>query len=261
LIASALLSIVLALVVFYWKYDLSWERPTLENLIDMFHYGIRYYAGKISNQVNFRMGTIILALFATTEEIGLFAVAISLTSRIDIIPSTVMTVLMPRVAGDSTKRGDVSAMCARLSAVICGLLLLILAIFTKPIVAILFSTDFYSAVPLIRILAIGFLVRCTCKIFVPYFLGINRPGISSISVIPGVLVNLLVLWILLPVIGLPAAALGTTISYFVSSTILVIAFSKLSKLRFHEIWRYRRSDFEVCYNASSWVKSKLPFRS
>ncbi|MHC5172664.1 MAG: hypothetical protein ACYSPJ_02710 [Planctomycetota bacterium] len=63
----------------------------------MFHYGLRYYVGKISNQVNFQLGTLILAFFATQEQIGIFAVASQVTARAMLVPDALATVLMPRV--------------------------------------------------------------------------------------------------------------------------------------------------------------------
>ncbi len=89
---------VVILVFFRRKYDLSWVRPELRDVGRMLHYGIRYYFGKISNLVNVEIGTIILAFFASKSEIGLFAVASHLVTQAMIIPDTLTTVLIPRVA-------------------------------------------------------------------------------------------------------------------------------------------------------------------
>ncbi|MBA7506225.1 hypothetical protein ES706_04906 [subsurface metagenome] len=235
--------IVSTLLFFRWKYDLTWEKPSLESLWEMFHYGARHYIGKIGNQVNFRIGTIILALFATKEEVGLFAVASQMAAQAIMIPDAVTTILIPRVAGDKEGKRELVAQCSRLSGLVCGMLLLILAVFARPIVAVLFSRSFLPAVPLIQILAVGVVVRCACKVFVSYLVGTNRPGIASTGVAIGTVVNLVTLWLLLPVMGLPGAAIGMVAGYFVSSTFLTLGFSRFSGLSFAEIWWYRRADW------------------
>ena len=234
-----------ALFLFWWKCDARWVRPSAKSLLDMFHYGVRYHIGKISNLMNFQIGTIILALFATKADVGLFAVASQVTFRAMMIPDALTTVLIPRLAQDKTGKRNLVAQCSRLTALFCGLLLMLVAVFARPIVTVIFSPAFLPSVPLIRILALGVFVRSVCKVFVPYLLGTNHPGIASLSVAVGMLLNLIVLWLLLPMVGLLGAALAVTVSYFASSAILVVSFSRLSQLKIREIWGFRRLDWAL----------------
>ena len=245
------------LILFRWKCGATLVKPSIRNLQEMFHYGVRYYAGKISNLMNFQMGTIILALFATKDEIGLFAVASQVTSKAMMIPDSLTAVLIPKAAADKTGKGELIAQCSRLTILICGVLLLILAVFAKPIVRLLFSPDFLPAVSLIRILTVGVVVRCGCKVFVPYLLGTNHPGIASISVATGMFVNLAILWLLLPVIGLPGAALGVIGSYFVSSAILTFGFSRYSGIKIRQIWKFNSSDLAIVRNSIKSIYRKF----
>ncbi len=261
IIATGFLTVLMTLIFFRLKYKATLVRPTMKNLLGMFHYGARYYIGKISNNVNFQIGTIILAFFATKEQVGIFAVATQLTSRAMIIPDTLTTVLIPKVASDERGKKHIIAQCSRLTGLICGVLLLILAVFAKPIVTLIFGPGFIESALLIQILSVGVVVRCACKIFVPYLLGTNRPGTASISVAAGMIVNLTVLWLLLPILGLPGAALGVTASYIVSSTILMFAFRKYSGLKLQTIWSMKRSDWnmlaDLAHRAASSVKRVL----
>ena len=256
-IIRGLIVILSILFFFRWKYNLILVRPSIKTLWKMFHYGARYYAGKISGIMNFQVGTIMLAFFATKEDVGLFAVASQLTVQAMVIPDSLTTVLIPKVAGDKDGKGELVAQCARLTGLICGILLLILAVFARPIVVILFSPAFLPAVPLIQILAVGVLIRCACKVFVPYLLGVDRPGIVSVSTAIGTIVNLAVLWLLLPVIGLPGAAIGTVTGSIISSTLLTIGFIQLSGLGVWEVWKLKWSDWMMAVNAASGVSQKI----
>ena len=256
-IIRGLIVILSILFFFRWKYNLILVRPSIKTLWEMFHYGARYYAGKISGIMNFQVGTIMLAFFATKEDVGLFAVASQITVQAMVIPDALTTVLIPKVAGNKEGKRELVAQCARLTGLICGMLLLILAVFAKPIVVILFSHAFLPAVPLIQILAVGVLIRCACKVFVPYLLGVDRPGIVSVSTAIGTIVTLVVLWLLLPVIGLPGAAIGTVTGSIISSTLLTIGFIQLSGLGVWEVWKLKWSDWMMVVNVASGVRQKI----
>jgi O-antigen/teichoic acid export membrane protein len=244
-ICAGIITSASTLLLLRWKYKVTLIRPSIKPLFDMFYYGLRYHLGKTSNLMNFKIGTLILAFFATKEQIGLFDVASNVATAVILVPDVMTTILIPRVAEDKTGRRELIAQSSRLMALFCGTLLLVLALFARPIVIVLFSPAFLSAVSLVRILIVGVFVRCVCKVFVPYLLGTNHPGIESISVVIGITVNLLVLLVLLPVIGLPAAAIGIVAGYFASSTLLTLGFVRLSGLRAAEIWRFRWSDLRI----------------
>jgi len=56
------------------------------------------------------------------------------------------------------------------------------------------------------------------------------------------------MWYLLPRVGVIAAPWGMTISYFISSAILVVSFSRLSGLNLREIFSFRRTDWSEMKN-------------
>lgn len=257
IIISNTITIIVTLVFFYQQCGLTWIRPSLKSLLGMFHYGARYYVGKIGNNINFQIGTMVLALFSSKIEIGLFAVASQVVVRTMLVPDALTVVLMPKVARDKTGKKELVAQCARLVAVVSTVLMLILAVFAKPIVSILFSPAFLPVATLVRILAVGVVVRSACKIFVPYLLGTDRPGIASISTIVGATTNLGVLWWLLPALGLPGAAIAMVAGYFAGSILLTLGFSRLSGLGLREIWQFKRADFELVANAVKSVHRKI----
>ena len=257
-ISAGCVTIALTLVFFRWKYNIKWVKPKIKNLLEMFHYGARYYIGKISNQMNFQIGTIILAFFATKEEVGIFAVASQIAVRTMIIPNTLITVLIPKVAGDEGGKKELVAQCSRLTGLVSGIMLLLLGVFARPIITILFSSDFEGAVLLFRILAVGTLVRSVCKVFVPYLLGTNHPGISSLSVAVGAVVNMIALLLLLPLLGLSGAALAMVAGWLVGSILLMVGFLHHSELRLSQVWMFQSSDLAIVRQVFRGVIRKIP---
>ena len=241
-ITASLITILFALYLFRRDFAVTWCRPTLARLKEMIHYGARYYVAKISNMANIQFGTLVLALFATREEIAFFAVAMRVAIQVMIVPDTLHLVLIPRSAQDREGKKDMVAWAVRLSGLICGAVLLLLIIFTRPLVVIIFSPAFAPAIPLIRIISIGVLIRSASKVIVPYLIGTDHPGVASFSTGVGMLVNLCMLLLLLPLIGLSGAAVAVTAGYLAGAVILFIWFSRLSGLSFGAILIPRRED-------------------
>jgi len=242
-IAQNVLTMGMLLVLFRRRHGLQWVKPTVSGLWETFHYGIRYYLGKISNEVNFQMGTMILSMTAPRDLIGLFDMAAQLTARAMTLPDVLATIMVPRVAGDPQGRPALVAQCARVVAVVCGAMLLVLVIFATPIVRILFSPAFLPSVPLIRILAAGVFIRCAAKIFATYLTCTDRPGLASAATASGMVVNVALLLALMPVIGLAGAAVAMVGNYVVSSAILTIGFQRISGLGVRATWAPRWSDW------------------
>jgi O-antigen/teichoic acid export membrane protein len=242
--ASGLFGILSSVYILCRKYEARLVRPRLSPLLAMLSYGARYYFGKLSNQVNFHIGTIILGFFAVESEIGLFSVATILATQTLMIPDALSTVLMPRVAVDEKGRHELVAQCARVAGVFCAVVLLVLCLVATPFVKLVFSPEFLPMVPLVRVMAIGVLFRSISKLFVPYLIGMNHPGTASLAVGAGVTANLLLLWLLMPRFQLNGAAMAMTGNYLLSAAILTWAFVRISKMNLRSTLQLRRSDWD-----------------
>ena len=139
---AGLIVVAMNLILLRKKYKLTLVWPTINHTRLIFMYGIRYYFARLSNIINFQIGTIVLAFFVSSSEIGFFAVGTRLIAYVVIIPNVLSNVLMPRIASDSNGRADLVAQAARLSGTVCGLALIILLLFSKPVVRILLSPAF-----------------------------------------------------------------------------------------------------------------------
>jgi O-antigen/teichoic acid export membrane protein len=257
ILLNNVLTLAAALAFFRWKHDLTWARPTLKGVYDMFHYGIRYYGGQVSNQVNFQAGTIILAFFASKEAVGMFSLAEKVVGYILMVPDSLGEVLIPRVAVDDRGRASLVAQSSRLSAVVCAGLLALLALCAKPFVHVFFSSAFLPMVPLIWVLAIGFAIRAATKVIEYFMLATNRPGVSSLAVGVGVVTNLALLWLLMPLLSVLGAAIAMSGSFLLSGLILTVAFGHYTGMRQWEIWRPRRADYLMLVEVFRRVRARL----
>ncbi|MCY2927515.1 MAG: polysaccharide biosynthesis C-terminal domain-containing protein, partial [Planctomycetota bacterium] len=154
-------------------------------------------------------------------------------------------------------RPELAAQCGRILGIITAILMGLLSLFARPIVNLLFSPEFGEVVVLIRIMAIGALIRCCGKAAVPYLVGTNRPGAYSTTIVLGTLVNLGLLLILLPVIGLDGAAWAMTTGHAVAGILLICMFHYYSKMSIAQAWIPRKADWELVRDASRKIGGKL----
>jgi O-antigen/teichoic acid export membrane protein len=231
--------------------------PTGRGLRQVMGFGVRYYFGKVGNIVNFQLGTLLLAFSAATTEaeIGFFAFGLTLVEGVLFLPDTLTIVLSPRVFVDPKGRVELVTQCNRIVTVLCGAALVVGALLAPPFFA-LFVPEYLPAVVLVWILVPGVWSRSASKLFVPYLQSQNRVGIASVAVVAGGVVNLAVLLILLPVIGLPAAALGVVGNHVVVTAVLAVAFHRCSGQGVWASWRPRRSDWGLLWDALARWRSR-----
>ena len=208
-------------------------------------YGLRFHPAGIGGVLEMSAGVLILGLFASPAEIGLFATASALVFRLKMISDAVGNALLPRIAGSG--RPELTTLCLRV--VWCGTAAAILAVLaiSTPLVRILFSEAFLPAVPLLWIIAPGVLAYACAGILGTYFKGMDRPGICSWAVSLGLAANLVAIPVLYPVVGVSAAAWGLTLGMTCRLVLLAAAFTRATGMRWLSIWLPRPGDAVSCW--------------
>ena len=208
-------------------------------------YGLRFHPAGIGGVLEMSAGVLILGLFASPAEIGLFATASALVFRLKMISDAVGNALLPRIAGSG--RPELTTLCLRV--VWCGTVVAIFAVLAigTPLVRILFSEAFLPAVPLLWIIAPGVLAYACAGILGTYFKGIDRPGICSWAVSLGLAANLVAIPVLYPVVGGSAPAWGLTLGMTCRLVLLAVAFARVTRMRWLAIWLPRPGDAGSCW--------------
>lgn len=238
---STLFSVVTVLW-FKIKYGLSWRIPDLRKIRTELHYGMRTFWGTFGMLANAQIGTIILAFFVDQGSLGVFAVAMGFLSQIITLSDVVGSVVQPRASASEKGRPELVALCSRMVVTVSVIACLLILVFSRPLITILFSAEFLPAIPLLFILAPGIVVRSCGKSLFPYFNGIDRPGIVSVATALNLVVNTLLLMIFAPGLGLSGAALAATVGYIASTVYLVFTFIRLSRQPMTSVMIMKGSD-------------------
>jgi O-antigen/teichoic acid export membrane protein len=219
--------------------------PNWSHFQQVFSYGIRYYLASMGNMIDLGLGTFIIAMLGSREDIGIFAAASALVLKVLVLPDSIEAVMLPRITADPVGRIDLVGQCVRLSILFTGLALAGLVVVSVPLVNILLSPKFLASVPLIWILAPGVFMYGGSQMLMGYFRAINRPGICSLVMWVGFVVNGLTLIALYPLLKLQAVAWAMTIGFASRSLVLFLAYQRISGRDALDMMRFQRGDFEL----------------
>lgn len=178
-----------------------------------------------------QMDRIMIGQMLTDYDVGLYTTATAICGMWIFIPTAIITSFQPMIMEIKNTGNDVlykKRLEQLYSAVIwlCIFVSVVVVIFSKPIIGILYGEAYLGAVTTLRIAiwfetfamigtARGIWILCEKKNkYVKYYLGI------------GAIVNLFFNTILIPILGINGAALATLITQFVTSIIAPLLFSE-----------------------------------
>ncbi len=216
--------------------------PPLAQFRRILGYGARYHATRLGNELEPRIGVLVLGMLASRAEIGLFATISMVMLRFNLIPNSANAVLYPRVAGREAMHPDRVGLYLRLMCLVSGAALAVVLPFSAPLVRLLFSDAFAPAAPLMWIMALAVLAYAAASIFVTYFNSINRPGVCSWAAWLGLSANAATLLALHPTLGMASAAWALAVGMAVRAAFLAVLFHRWTGAALLATWLPKRSD-------------------
>lgn len=242
LMVSVLVANVYMLAVLWRQSGLRIVRPSLDGIKQLLGYGLRYYIASLGSMANTRIGMVLVAFFLSPVEIGYFAVAVAIVVQASMIADSVEVAVLPRMAADEPRRGQLAAQASRMTLLATGALALVLAVFCRPAVRLLFSQEFLPSVPLILIILPALLLWSASKMLLAYFMSSDRPEVASWAIGIGIGANLIALLVLLPSLGIVGAAWAMALGFGARALAAAIAFHTISRVGVREAWVPGRRD-------------------
>jgi O-antigen/teichoic acid export membrane protein len=182
-ITGALLGWAMAYVVVafyalvYIKRDVpfSW-RPTYEAMPDVFRYGNTAYLGQLIDQTEGHAILLLLALFVSPSEVGMFSIAI-VFSKFVLWPSTaIRRPMLPKLASmDPARTASAFIQVVQVGLFLSFTFAAAVTLVSPYAIPLLYGKSFEGVVPLILILVPGILAHAVVMIINGYFMSIGSP--------------------------------------------------------------------------------------
>lgn len=174
-----------------------------------------------------QISILFLGFLATNEEVGLFRVAATGAALVVFGLNAVNLVIAPHIsrlynAGEIKKLQKVVTISTRAVAALSFPIALIFIFFGKPIIGFIFGAEYVSAAPALAILCLGQLVNASAGPIALVLIMTGNDKYIVIGTATGLVVNLFLSFLLIPLLGLIGAAIGFSVSLSVWNVLLIL---------------------------------------
>ncbi len=212
----------------------------------MLSLGIIYALALLVINLNYRIDVILLDKLSTTFETGIYSKGVSVTEYLWQIPMLLSTVVFARSA---VSKNDMAfsikvAQLLRLSVLIIAIGALVLFLFSKQIIFLMFGEAFINSVLVLNTLLPGVVLLTVFKVINMDLAGKGKPWVSMKAMVPALIINIVLNILLIPNQGAYGAALASTISYTIAAVLFIHFYSKEVGIKMKEILLYKKSDFQ-----------------
>jgi O-antigen/teichoic acid export membrane protein len=187
-------------------------------------YGVAQIAAVAPQFVNAQLDQLVLSQTVPPAELGRYAIAVSLSLIPVPLISAIGNVAFPRLASQRAVAGGthrLQRLAVLTSAGLAVAMLVPLAATAYWLVPLVFGTAYRGAVPLLWLLTPGAVFLACGKVTGDLLRGRNRPVIVAWAQGMAAVFTVALLLALLPVIGVAAAAIASTIAYGVALAVML----------------------------------------
>jgi O-antigen/teichoic acid export membrane protein len=223
-----------------------------ESLRHAFRFGLQTWGANLLQQINYRFDVLILGGFATAKDVGVYSVALTLTSVAWVLPQGLQTVLFPRAASldESARRGEVSeeesdvavAKAVRHSVLLTGPAALLISALLVVAVPLLYGPKFGETTSLGFVLLPGVLLLGIGKVLTSAIAGRGFPRYMLYSGVISALLTLALYLALIPTFHAWGAAVASTISYSTMALLWLLFFRRVTGIGLREAFVPRSED-------------------
>jgi O-antigen/teichoic acid export membrane protein len=215
-------------------------------------FGLQSWGANLLQQINYRFDVLILAAYASSRDVGVYSVALTLTAVAWVLPQALQTVLFPRVASlDEAKiAGEITAEesdAALSKAVRHGVLLtlptaVVISLLLLVAVPLLYGGKFHDTIWLGFILLPGTLLLGIAKILGSGVTGRGHPRYALYGSGATAAASLALYFGLIPVFHAWGAATASSMTYAFGAVLGVYFFRRVTAMGLHETFVPRADD-------------------
>lgn len=259
MIASQTSAMLLSLFAVGRQLHPTWQPSWIEWRRSM-SYGLRDFAGIVSDFTTMRLDQLMLGAMASSAAIGLYVIAVRLSEMTTMVAGALADALLPEVAA-TARTGDRSEQLLGRSlrlTIYSHLILLVPLLLAAPLVLRkIFGENFLPAAPALRWLLIAAAVWSAGAIVISGLKGLGHPGLSAIARLASAAVTVVGLLVLLPRMGITGAAIASLIGYSVMFGVALFWLVSKQQISLWECLRPRRQDIPVV-RLRSLARSDFP---
>lgn len=207
-------------------------------------YALRVGATGIVSMLNYRINVYIVAALTPHADLGFYTTAVSAAETLLLVAQVSAIVTVPHIGSlPGNEAAELTARCVRNNLVLVGICSIGLALIAQPVVNFLYGSAFLPAVAPLRILLIGMVPWSAASMISSYYtLNGRRPQVALLTAAVSAVASAAISFTLVPRLGITGAAIATTVTYTLSVLVMVIYFSKQTKIPISRVFFFQRED-------------------
>ena len=244
LLATATIFFVFLLRIHH-QYALSFRFDT-KILKSLASKGLGFALAFVMLQLNYKVDILLLQKLAKPSEIGYYALGVSVTEQLWLLPYAIGVVLMSRTANATNERmmAKTTALMVRICLPAALIAALVLIALTPPLLPLIFGKSFIPSIRVVQTILPGIVIFMIFRIIESYFAGLGKPMLSVMTLIPSLLLNIILNLLWIPRYGIIGSAMATNFSYAFATIIFLFVFQKYSRLSFKELLILKPPDLQ-----------------
>lgn len=195
------------------------SRVDRDLLRELLSFGLRSHTSFVTTTLNERLDQLVISLFLAPASLGLYVVAVTLSSATMLVGSTVSLVALPQAARltPGQARTDAVRRLVQLTFATSATVTVPLVIVTPFLLRVLFGPSFEPVANVARILLVAAVLFATGRVLSALLKGLGRPLDAGFADAMAACVTVGSLVLLLPGFGLTGAAISSLLTYGVSA--------------------------------------------
>jgi O-antigen/teichoic acid export membrane protein len=214
---------------------------------EMSKYGMKVQAGTVTGTVNQNLDQMVMAAWLPPADLGLYVAAVSAATLPQVFSQAVQTVSTPGITRAETLAARVGVLQRIFQRywVFSGVMSLALAIALPLAIPLVFGAAFKSAIGPAEILLLGTFLLGAKEVLASGANALGDPWLSSKAQIWAVGVTVVMLYLLLPVIGIWGAAIASAAAYATQLIVMVHGLRRAHEISPAALFRIRFADIRA----------------
>lgn len=210
-------------------------------------FGSRTWLSSLANQTNVKLDQLLMAALASSHELGLYALAVTLATASTSLTGAIGTALLPRVAAGEPV---LAARACRMTILIVGAYGIALAVVSPLLVPMIFGSAFSGSIAMLVVLLAANMFLVPGQVLGSALIAAGDPGAAARSQLCALAITVPALIVVLPLAGGLGAAAISLVSYAAAFVVVLIAAVRRFELPPRTFLLIDASDLR-------WIRSRL----
>jgi len=229
-------------------------RPDGSLLAQMIRYGIKFHISILAGAIIFRADLLIVNHFRGADEAGVYSVATQFGMLLMLLPGVIATLLFPRVTAEQDQQGATTSLVTRYTAFVTFFCCLAAVPFSF-LLPLIYGAEFTESSLLLLILLPGVYLVGLESVLVQHFNALGLPRVIPVYWVAVLIVNIVMVFALVPRLGAQGAAIASTLSYALIFVLVTHRFLAATGRSFAEVFILRRGELRQLLSLSNFTKT------